>query len=237
MAVNGVTFDEQLIQSGDMAHMYWVLCGRKDGVTKGCEVSYSGKNIYVAAGYFLAHGRLTKMSSTTTVQVPSVSEGTTYCRLVYDIDLTKTNTESSFTQGEFKIITSTTAYPTPTQEDLDNGGTHYQLPFARFTLTSGGIGNWVDERVTFSDRTEVNVPAAGWTGSSAPFAQTVAVSTVVATDVPSAGLVYPDNCTDAQRKSIQRSASYIYSIETGTGTITFKATIKPAVDITYSFKF
>lgn len=229
--VHGVTFNEQLVTSANMAHAHHIFAGKKSGITKGCAVTYSGRNLYVSAGYMITCGRISEITSQETIEAPEVSSGTCYCRLVYEVDLSKTNTEEAFTQGYFRILQSYSAYPALTQEDLDNGGSVYQLPFAKFTVTSSGIGNFTNESVTFDTVTQVTLTVAGWS-NAAPFTQTVQVPFVTANDKPPQGIIYPNGCTDNQRKEIQRAASMIIEFTTADGSVTFKATAKPSVDIT-----
>lgn len=145
MAIQGITFSKQLVTSNDDAHIYKLLLNGRKGKTKGCTMTYGGDDIFISNGYFFIADRLVKITSLETVSTPIVSTGTTYNRLVFEIDLTKTNTETAFEQGYFKILSSTTGYPDIVQEDLDNGGNVYQLPFARFTKTVDGIGAFVSE--------------------------------------------------------------------------------------------
>lgn len=150
MAIRGITYSKQSVTSNDDAHVYNTLFGGKKGRTKGCKMTYGTDDIYISEGYFFAANRLNEISSVETVATPVISSGTTYCRLVYEIDLSKTNTTSAFEQGYFKILSSTTTYPEIKQEDLENGGTIYQLPFAKFTKTVSGIGSFVSELESFS---------------------------------------------------------------------------------------
>ena len=145
MAIRGITFSKQSVSSNDDAHIYKVLLSGKKGKTKGCKITHGTDDIYISEGYFCAANRLIEVSSMETVATPVVSSGTTYCRLVFEIDLTKTNTTSAFNQGYFKILSSTTGYPNIVQEDLEDGGNVYQLPFAKFTKTISGIGAFVSE--------------------------------------------------------------------------------------------
>lgn len=145
MAIRGITYSKQTVTSNDDAHVYNTLLGGKKGRTKGCKMTYGTDDIYISEGYFFAANRLNEISSVETVATPVVSSGTTYCRLVFEIDLSKTNTSSAFNQGYFKILSSTTDYPGVTQEDLENGGNVYQLPFAKFTKTVAGIGSFASE--------------------------------------------------------------------------------------------
>jgi len=150
MAIRGITYSKQSVTSNDDAHLYKILLGGRKGRTKGCMMTFGTDDIYIAAGYFIAANRLNEVASTETVATPVVSSGTTYCRLVFEIDLTKTNTDAEFNQGYFKVLSSTTGYPEITQEDLDDGGTLYQLPFAKFTKTAAGIGLFVPELESIS---------------------------------------------------------------------------------------
>ena len=156
MAIRGVTFSKQIVSSNDDSHIYKMLLGGKQGKTKGCKMTFTTDNIYIHEGYFIASNRLIEIPSTETISSPIVS-GTTYFRLVFEIDLSKSNTSSEFNQGSFKLLSDVLDYPDITQEDLENGGNVYQLPFAKFTKTLSGISNFVSELDTIgyagSDKT------------------------------------------------------------------------------------
>lgn len=145
MAIRGITFSKQSVSSNDDAHIYKVLLNGRNGKTKGCKMTFGADEIYISHGYFFASNRLIEVSSVETITTPLVTSGTSYCRLVFEIDLTKINSNSEFNQGTFKILSSSTDYPQLTQEDLENGGNVYQLPFAKFTKTITGISNFVSE--------------------------------------------------------------------------------------------
>lgn len=153
MAIRGITFSKQSVTSNDDSHVYKVLLNGRKGKTKGCNMTFGTDDIYISAGYFFASNRLIEISSRETVATPVITSGTTYCRLVFEIDLTKTNTNSEFNQGYFRVLSSAAEYPTITQGDLEDGANVYQLPFARFTKSVSGIGSFVSELET--------VPIAG----------------------------------------------------------------------------
>lgn len=136
--IRGITFADQLTTSDDFAHLQYKWFNSADGSTTGCKVTADADNLYVGAGYFLIRGRLVRIVGTETIASDVVS-AKTYCKLVFEIDLSKVNTTTIFTQGYFKIISSTSGYPKLTQEDLDNGGLVYQLEFARFVKTTTSI--------------------------------------------------------------------------------------------------
>lgn len=145
MAVRGITFSKQTVSSNDDSHIYKLLLNGREGITKGCKLTYSKDDIYISDGYFFAANRLMEIPSIETISTPIVTTGTNYYRLVFEIDMSKTNTNSSFEQGYFKILSSTSTYPNVTQEDLENGGNIYQLPFAKFTKTVNGISSFISE--------------------------------------------------------------------------------------------
>lgn len=145
MAVQGITFSKQAVSSNDDAHIYKILLNGRKGKTKGCKMTFGTDDIYVSSGYFWAANRLISIPSTETVSTPVITSGTAYCRLVFEIDLNKVNTNAEFNQGYFKVLSSTTDYPSITQSDLDNGGNVYQLPFAKFIKSVSGISAFVSE--------------------------------------------------------------------------------------------
>lgn len=281
----GITFDKQLLTSRQHAHFQSLFLNHTDGITKGCEVSQSGNSVYVQKGFFVISGRFVEVTGIETVETPTVTSGTLYCKMVYEVDLSKTNTESSFVQGSFKTLTSASNYPVVIQEDLDDDGTLYQMPFCQYTKTLDEVDDFLDLRPIFNieavwdtissnnavykkmfdmyfaaQKTEVeqmitdlqgqgyllvsdarNVDSVtlavnAWTGNAAPYEQTVEVTGINAEDVPDVGIIYPANCTRTQQKAINKAAGYIYDIETGSGTVTFRCTQKPTTEITLGLK-
>lgn len=84
--------------------------------------------------------------------------------------------------------------------------------------------------------TSVTLSSSGWTGSNAPYSQVANISGVKETDIPSPGILYPSNCTRQEQNAISVAAGYISDIITGDGTVTFKCTKKPTVNITIGLK-
>ena len=167
MAIRGITFSKQSVSSNDDAHIYKILLNGRKGKTKGCKMTFGTDDIYISAGYFFAANRLIEISSAETVATPIVSSGTSYCRIVFEIDLSKVNTNTAFNQGYFKILSSTSDYPEITQEDLENGGNVYQLPFAKFTKTVSGIGSFESELETIGTNVENNTIYVSKSGNDA----------------------------------------------------------------------
>lgn len=144
--INGITFSEQLIRSKDFAHFMYTFLNGTSGITKGCEISHAGGNVYVQKGYFIQHGRFVEVVGTETIPSPEVLSGQLYCTVVFEIDLSKTNSVSEFNQGTFKTLTSTTNYPSLIQQDLDKDGVIYQIPWCQYIKTLAGIEQFRDVR-------------------------------------------------------------------------------------------
>lgn len=122
--------------------------GVSDNYKNSMEVTYSGSNVTVSSGAICIQGRFLEEDTSTTL---AAGTDTMFCKLVIEIDLDKTNTESSFLQGEYKIVKSATAYPTLTQTNIvKNNAGIYQYELARFKTTSAGITDFQDMR-TFLD--------------------------------------------------------------------------------------
>ena len=142
--IKGITFDEQTISAANMGHFMNVFSGKQTGVTQGCTITNDTTNLYIDAGYFLICGRQVQIIGTQTVPFETVLSGELYCKVVFEIDLTKVNTENDFLQGTIKTLTNSSGYPTVTQDDLDDGGTLYQYEIAKYHVTVSGPDNVTD---------------------------------------------------------------------------------------------
>lgn len=143
--IKGITFDSQQISAANMGHFMNIFSGGQSGITQGCAVTYDANNIYVAPGYLLLKGRQVQIVGTQTIPLETVSTGGLYCMVVFQIDLSKTNTEEIFLQGTIETLTSASGYPTLRQDDIDNGGTIYQWPIARYHVTPSGADSLTDQ--------------------------------------------------------------------------------------------
>ena len=108
--INGITFPEQLMTSANFAHFMNTFLNHSNGITKGCEISFSGINVFVQKGYFIAFGRMVQIVGTEEIPSPEVLSGKLYCKVIFEIDLSKENTTDEFNQGRFVTLTSTSAY-------------------------------------------------------------------------------------------------------------------------------
>lgn len=145
--VEGQTYSEQLFESEAFRHFINVFLNKESGITKGCEITQTSSTIEIGTGYFVIMGGLLKESTGTSNTIPTEAG---YYKLVYEIDLSKVNTETSFEQGKYKFIKGVGSYPNLTQEDLDDNGNIYQFEFCQFRVTESGIQDYLDKR-TFLD--------------------------------------------------------------------------------------
>lgn len=113
----------------------------------GCALSYTNNTVTVSNGFFIVQGGLTEIVNSETLSV--ILDGS-YCILVYELDMSKDNTDTSFTQGQFRVLTGQSSYPALTQQKLTENAGIYQYEFARFRALATGISDFVDNR-TFLD--------------------------------------------------------------------------------------
>ena len=232
--INGIVYENRRFPAAGMAHALRQL-GLGGYVTKGCTLSVSGSSVIIAAGYFVPpYGHMVSMEGTTTV-TPAAVSSTYYATLVYEIDLSQTNTVNDFEQGSFKVLTNTTDFPSLTQDDLeaDPTGT-YQMPWANFMLSSSGISSFTDLRVVLGTVNTITANVADWTASGNGFEVTMTCNNMTADRIPRHFAVHhTTNETDATRKSIDKNAAYISTVTGGNGTITLYATQKPAIALSF----
>ena len=150
--LKGHVFSHQLFGNPIFALFINTFTDGKNGVSNnyknGMALSYSGSNVTIQSGAVCIQGRFLEEDASTTI---SAGTDTMFCKLVIEIDLDKTNTESDFLQGAYKVIKSASAYPTLTQTNIvkNNAGV-YQYELARFKTTGSGITDFEDKR-TFLD--------------------------------------------------------------------------------------
>ena len=142
--IKGITFDSQQISAANMGHFMNVFSGKQSGITQGCAITYDSDNLYIAPGYLLLCGRQVQIVGTQTVPLETVVSGELFCKTVFQIELSQTNTTSTFLQGTIETLTSASGYPAVQQDDIDNGGIIYQWPIAQYHVTVSGADSVVD---------------------------------------------------------------------------------------------
>lgn len=139
----GVTFAEQAVTPADDAIVRRAIL--PDGILTGCEISYSGSTLTMAAGFIIACGRTFQHTTAQNWAVVDASSG--YARLVLTIDLTKTATEDTFKQIDSAIeyASSEDGFVGLDQQDINLSGTRYQICAAVVSLGVGGITGIVSQ--------------------------------------------------------------------------------------------
>lgn len=150
--LKGHVFSKQLFENPVFALFINTFLNGTNGVSNnyknGMQVTYSGSTVTVDSGAVCVQGRFLEEDSYTQI---SAGEDNSYCKLVIEIDLDKTNTEDDFQQGYYKIVKSASNYPNLTQTNIvKNVSGVYQYELARFRTSSSGITDFQDMR-TFLD--------------------------------------------------------------------------------------
>lgn len=141
--IQGIEFDQQAIKAEDMAHFMRKFSGDANGITRGCAITSDADNMYIAEGYMLIQGRQVKITGTHTVALNKVTTGEQYCRVVVEIDLSKSNTESANNQLSIKTLASSSGYPAVTQQDLEDNPTGtYQYLLAQYHTSTSGVDSF-----------------------------------------------------------------------------------------------
>ena len=118
--------------------------GVSNNYKNGMKPTYSGSTVNIDSGAVCVQGRFLEEDTSTSVQAGTNSA---YCKLVVEIDLDKQNTESEFNQASYKIVTSSSSYPTLTQTNIvKNNSGIYQYELARFKTSENGITDFKDMR-------------------------------------------------------------------------------------------
>ena len=145
--LKGHVFNLQTFTSEAFALFIDKFLNGRCGVAKGCSLSNTTTSATIGEGYFVVRGRFLQIISGETISNITANG---YYSLVCEIDLSKTNTADALNQAAIKVISSTSTYPTLTQQDITGTGTVYQYEFARFKVESGSITDFTDKR-TFVD--------------------------------------------------------------------------------------
>ncbi|MGN0800718.1 MAG: hypothetical protein ACI4NU_09860 [Christensenellales bacterium] len=142
--MNGIFFDLQTVRARDLGAAFGGILS--DGKLSGCALSYSGVNLTIAHGYYIAKGRLIEIDSAETLETATTAANG-YGRLRLVIDLSIAASESSFTQGKFEWdYASTNSFSDTTQNDINDGtNTSYQVEICRVSFANSQITGIVSQ--------------------------------------------------------------------------------------------
>ena len=145
--LKGHVFKNQIFGNQIFALFIDTFLGQTSGIVNyenNMDVTQNGNILIVNSGCVCIRGRFLEEDTSTEVVAGTDNA---YCKLVIEIDLDKQNTQTEFAQATYKIVKSTTEYPSLTQTDIvaSNSGV-YQYELAQFRTSAGGITDFVDKR-------------------------------------------------------------------------------------------
>lgn len=143
MAYKGINFARQHLVPVDDGNLYRAIF--QDGSLHGCQISTSGAVLTMTAGYIMCGGRQIEITADESFTLNEQTSG--YARILLQIDLTQTATESTFQQVSTLIQYAATeeGFATLIQQDINNGGSLYQMQLALVSLAAGGISAIVED--------------------------------------------------------------------------------------------
>lgn len=146
--LKGHVFKEQVFGNHIFALFINTFLDGNNGISQdygnGMAVTYSGNTLTIGKGAVCIQGRFLEEDTSTTVEAGTDSA---YCKLVIEINLDETNTDTSLNQASYKVVRSTSSYPSLTQTNVvaNNAGI-YQYELARFKTSTSGISDFQDMR-------------------------------------------------------------------------------------------
>ena len=114
--IKGFRFTNQLANAEVDARIHQEFLNKNDGIFYGMDLSKTNNSITISEGLCEISGRPVAVINNETV---AVSTESLYCLLILEIDLSKESTKDNFGQVSFKLLTSSTSYPTVTQQDIN----------------------------------------------------------------------------------------------------------------------
>lgn len=157
----GVTFPWQEVTPSDDAIVQ--RASLPDRRLSGCDLTYSGYTLTMAAGSMLVCGRQFRHTAAQNWAVTGASSG--YARLLLTIDVTKASTEDAFEQISTSIEYATAAdgFAALRQDDINNAGIIYQAVICVVSLGAGGITSIVESIVKGSlNASDVGARPSDW---------------------------------------------------------------------------
>lgn len=145
MSVNftGITFANQKVSPSDDAIVRRAIL--PDGILTGCDLSYSGSTLTMAAGQLMVCGRQIRHPAAHNWAIVDATSG--YARLLLTIDLTRTSTKDAFEQvvDTIEYASAVDGFPELEQTDINGYGSRYQVAVCVVSLGTGGISGIVSK--------------------------------------------------------------------------------------------
>lgn len=210
--ITPITFEDHHI-SPDTEGSGWAAC-TTDGISSGCEMTKSGSTLTLGTGKLIACGRQSSVDEAKTFALGS----TGYARLVLTIDKSKSDAQK--VALDLETANTLAAFPALVKNDINNGGTKYQMILCLLDLAGAGIVWTCGRAHSKGYGTQVTLPVNGWNNNQ----QTVYVEGLLADS--------PAIVTFEPASQAVWDAAEIIPFAQGDGTITFRCTTVPAAAVT-----
>lgn len=128
-----------------------------DGVLTGCALSYSGTTLTMGAGLLFLCGRVVRHPLVQHWPVVDATSG--YARLVLTVDLSRTATAEEFDQvvDSIEYAAAVDGFDPLVQEEINAGGTRYQMAVCVVSLGAAGITGIVQTAPALGSQKQVEV--------------------------------------------------------------------------------
>lgn len=148
MALRPITFTDASVYAADHGALFNAFL--TDGIVSGLDISMTGKTITVGAGFVNVKGRLIEHNTSDTFTESST--GVLRVKLILNVStgVVSFGTDTATTEEKLSALT---------QEDINNGGTTYEVALAVGNLSSGTIIRKIG-RCAWPVRVVEAVPAA-----------------------------------------------------------------------------
>lgn len=207
-----VTFEGQHPTPSDDGALW--AAGVTDGISSGCALSRSGATLTLGAGKFVVAGRTARVEAAKTFSLGASG----YDRLVLTVDMSKSVSQRVALDVENSATLA--GFPALTQNDINNGGTKYQIVICLIDVSAPGILWTCGRSHSRGYGVQVTLAAADWSSNQ----QTVYVD----------GLTAGSNviCTYDPASEAAWLAAGITASSQGDGTLTFTCTTAPSGAVT-----
>lgn len=204
----GVTFPWQEVTPSDDAIVRRAIL--PDRCLSGCELTYSGYTLTMAAGSMIVCGRQFKHTAAQNWAITGATSG--YARLLLAIDVTKASTEDAFEQiyTDIEFASAIDGFPALRQDDINGAGTIYQAVLCVVALNANGITGIVSS-LTKGNLAASDVGAVRKTGDTMTGHLNVPGFAIQADyDWPSFSISNKNNPGVQARMEFYRPGSYMY---------------------------
>ena len=160
--LRGATFDNQIVKAKYDGALFGYQYG--DGSLLGCTISNTATTITIQEGILLVGGRIIANDGALAINlIDPITNG--YLRVILQIDLNKTATQTEFEQVEIlqQYKATIAEFAALTQEDINGTGKIYQMEIGIYEISSQQIVTVVSTFGAVETKADKAMPKAGGT--------------------------------------------------------------------------